>query len=222
MKEKKLKQSPIVLILYLLGALMMVYTIYQIISTCSAISSYYSQMGSAPKATEIINYVLQAIVQPIASAALLGGAGYILNEVRALNPKNYITVEKPAPVTEEVISNAEEKPATEKEAVTTTKKVEMPEKAATSEKPVAKETAIVAEKPVAKEATATTETPDSKETPAEAKKPVAKKADATEKSASTAKKPATTKAATTTKKSATSTTKKTTTAKKPETKKEEK
>lgn len=176
MKEKKLKQSPIVLALYVLGALMLVYAIYQIISTCVAISSYYSQMGSAPKATEIISYILQAVVQPISTAAVLGAAGYILNEVRALNPNNYEVVEKPAPKTVE--AKAEGETSTVKETVATAKKA-----TTTAKKPAAKKTTTTAKKPAAKKATTTAKKPAAKKTTTTAKKPAAKKATTTKKPA---------------------------------------
>ena len=157
MKEKKLKSSPIVLGLYVVAALMAVYAIYQIISTTAAISSYYSQYDAAPKASEIITYILQAIVDPLTTGILLFGAGYILNEVRALNPKNYIIVEKP------VLAEGE---------VEETKKGILGAfaKKTTEEKPAEKP---VEEKPAAKKSTTTKK-------PA-AKKPAAKKATTTKK-----------------------------------------
>ena len=188
MKEKKFKQSALTIILYLFAALMLVYTIYQIYSTCTAISSYYEQMGAAPKATEIIGYILQAVVQPLSSAVLLFGAGAILNETRALNPNNYVVVEKPAPAP--VAPSTPAKNEETKKATTTAKKPEE-KKAATTKKPVEKKATTTAKKPEEKKATTTAKKPAEKKATTTAKKPAAKKA------TTTAKKPAAKKATTT-------------------------
>ena len=136
MKEKKLKQSALVVILYLFAALMLVYTIYQIYSTCTAISSYYAQYDAAPKAGEIIGYILQAVVQPLSMSILLFGGGRILSETRALNPNNYEVVKKPAPAA--APAKKEEKPVATAAKKEETKKVE--DKKAPAKKPAAKKT----------------------------------------------------------------------------------
>ena len=181
MKEKKLKQSALVVILYLFAALMLVYTIYQIYSTCTAISSYYAQYDAAPKAGEIIGYILQAVVQPLSMSILLFGGGRILSETRALNPNNYEVVKKPAPAA--APAKKEEKPVATAAKKEETKKVE--DKKAPAKKPAAKKEATT-KKPAAKKATTAKK-------PA-AKKPAAKKAPAKEPAA---KKPAAKKATTT-------------------------
>ena len=94
MNEKKLRQSPIVIALYVLAVLVLIYAFYQVGSTVKYIASYYSQYGMSPSFGESVGYVLSAVYQPLVMAILLGAAGYILNEVRALNPAYYATKEE--------------------------------------------------------------------------------------------------------------------------------
>lgn len=94
MNEKKLRQSPIVIALYALAVLVLIYAFYQVGSTVKYIASYYSQYGMSPSFGEAAGYVLSAVYQPLVMAILLGAAGYILNEVRALNPAYYATKEE--------------------------------------------------------------------------------------------------------------------------------
>lgn len=190
MKEKKFKQSAITIILYLFAALMLVYTIYQIYSTCTAIASYYEQMGSAPSASEIISYVLQAVVTPLSTAVLLLGAGCILNETRKLNPSNYVVVEKPAPAP--AVAPAEKK---DEKVAAPTKKEDAKKSTAAVKKPAEKKATTTAKKPAEKKATTTAKKPAEKKPATAAKKPAAKKATTTKKpeakkAATTAKKPA--------------------------------
>lgn len=94
MNEKKLRKSPIVIILYILAILGLAYAVYQVGTTAKSVFSYYSQYGVTPSVTETAGYILQAVYQPLTSAILMGAAGYILNEVRALNPAYYATKEE--------------------------------------------------------------------------------------------------------------------------------
>ena len=92
--EKKLRQSPLVIALYVISALLLVYTCYIIGSTISYVISYYSSYSMAPAAGETIAYVLQAAYQPLVSTILVFAAARILNEVRTLNPAYYATDEE--------------------------------------------------------------------------------------------------------------------------------
>lgn len=94
--EKKLRKSPIEIVLYVLAGLALIYAIYQIGSTVSYVFSYYDQYGMSPEVGETVNYVLQGCFQPFCMAILLFAAGYILSEVRALNPAYYATDEEVA------------------------------------------------------------------------------------------------------------------------------
>lgn len=94
MNEKKLRKSPVTIILFVLAAIMLVYTLYLVGSTIAYIINYYAQYGMSPQIGESVGYVLQAVYQPLSLAALLGAAAFILKEVRALNPANYVTKEE--------------------------------------------------------------------------------------------------------------------------------
>ena len=94
MNEKKLRKSPVVIALYVVAALVLIYSVYLVGSTVSYISSYYGQYGATPGFGETVGYVMQSVYQPLVMSILLGAAGYILNEVRALNPAYYATKEE--------------------------------------------------------------------------------------------------------------------------------
>lgn len=94
MNEKKLRKSPIVIAMYVIAALVFVYCLYLLRSTLSYISSYYESYNMEVQVGEVVSYILQSVFQPFVSAVLLASAGYILNEVRALNPAYYTTKEE--------------------------------------------------------------------------------------------------------------------------------
>ena len=132
MNEKKLRKSPVVIALYAVAALVLIYSIYLVGSTVSYIASYYGQYGATPGLGETVGYVMQSVYQPLVMAILLGAAGYILNEVRALNPAYYATKEelealkaakkaaKSGAKLEESIENAEAEPTVVFESVEAT------------------------------------------------------------------------------------------------------
>lgn len=91
-KEKKFMQSSITIICYVFAALMLVYACYQGGSTVNQINEYYASYGMDAKATEYVSYVFQAMLEPVFHAVVIFMAGYILNAVRKLDPKNYKTV----------------------------------------------------------------------------------------------------------------------------------
>lgn len=91
MEEKKFRKSGIVIALYVIAFLTLVYAFYLIGTTLSQVFEYYGQYGMAPKFGEVLVYILQAAYQPLLMVVLTFAAGYILNEVRALNPAYYAT-----------------------------------------------------------------------------------------------------------------------------------
>lgn len=119
MKDKKLKQSPVVIALYVLALLGLAYTFIQIGSTVKYIVSYYSSYGMKPGFSEVLNYVMQAVFQPLSSSILIAAAAYILNAVRALNPSNYISKEELSAIktTKKVIKESAKKSRKTKEVV---------------------------------------------------------------------------------------------------------
>lgn len=94
MNEKKLRKSPVTIILFVLAAIMLIYALYLVGSTIAYIVNYYAQYGMSPQLGESVGYVLQSTYQPLGLAILIGAAGFILKEVRALNPANYVTKEE--------------------------------------------------------------------------------------------------------------------------------
>ena len=94
MNAKTLRKSPIVIALYVLAGLTLIYTAVQAVGAIKYVVSYYSQYSMTPEFGQTVSYVLQTAFQPLVMAVLLGAAGYILNEVRALNPAYYATKEE--------------------------------------------------------------------------------------------------------------------------------
>ena len=180
MKEKVLKKSPIVIALYVVAVLLLAYSVYTVIQTLAAIASYADQMEGGLGIGETIGYILQSLVTPLTSMITVAGVAYTLNEVRKLNPANYVLVEKKAPKASEVAEVIEIKDEPKVEAKTETKT----EAKAETKKPTEKKPA--AKKPATKKPVATKKPAEKK--PAE-KKPAAKKPAATKKPAE--KKPAT-------------------------------
>lgn len=94
MNEKKLRKSPIVIALYVLAVLVLVYAAVLAVGSVKYVVSYYSQYSMSPAFGETVSYVLSSVYQPLIMAVLVAVAGYILNEVRALNPAYYATKEE--------------------------------------------------------------------------------------------------------------------------------
>ena len=94
MNNKTLRKSPVVIGLYVCAALLLIYAIVQAGGSIKYVVSYYSQYEMTPNFAETAGYVLSSVYQQIVLAVLLAAAGYILNEVRALNPAYYATKEE--------------------------------------------------------------------------------------------------------------------------------
>lgn len=153
MNEKKLRKSPVTIILFVLAAIMLIYALYLVGSTIAYIVNYYAQYGMSPQLGESVGYVLQSTYQPLGLAILIGAAGFILKEVRALNPANYVTKEeiavakaaKTVEVATEEVATEETEEVTEAEE-TVAETAEEVEAAATEElEAVAEEAEEVAE-----------------------------------------------------------------------------
>ncbi len=91
---KKLRKSPIVIALYVIGILGLIYSFYVVGTTLAYISSYYKSYGMSPGFGESFKYVLQSAFAPFMTSVLVLAVAYILNEVRALNPAYYATAEE--------------------------------------------------------------------------------------------------------------------------------
>ena len=114
--EKKFIQSPIAIICYILAALMLIYACFQGGSTVKQINDYYAIYGMNAKPSEYFTYVLQAMLDPLIHAFTFFIAGYILNAVRKLDPKNYKTAEELVEIEEAKKEAREKKQAAKGEA----------------------------------------------------------------------------------------------------------
>ena len=96
--EKKYKKSTFTLVCYVLAAIMLVYAFYTIGSTISYLSSYFAAYGTSLSDNfgDAISYIVTSTIQPLAFAVLFFMAGLVLDEVRKLNPKYYLTDEEVA------------------------------------------------------------------------------------------------------------------------------
>ena len=143
--EKKFQNSGIVIFCYALAAVMLVYALYTAFSTVGQITEYYEGYGMTASTSEYITYVMQAALEPLLHAFTIFMAGYILNAIRKLDPKNYKSKV-------ELLKEKEEK-----EAVAAAKAAERAAKAAEraeKEAKEAKEAADIAETAVAEAAEA--------------------------------------------------------------------
>lgn len=98
MNEKKFRRSPIAIACYVIAALMAAYTVYTFVSTVSYISNYLASYGMTvtDNFADSVSYILSAVIQPLALTIVVFMAGYILEEVRTLNPYYYYSDEEKA------------------------------------------------------------------------------------------------------------------------------
>lgn len=89
--NKVYKQSPIVIVCYVLAALMILYACFTAGNTVKQINEYYSAYGMSASAKEYITYIAQALIEPLIHAFTFFMAGYILTAVRKLDSKNYVS-----------------------------------------------------------------------------------------------------------------------------------
>ena len=88
-QKKKFRRSAVTTICYVLAALMLIYTCYQIGSTVHTINEYYGQYGMQATAVEYLTYTAQAALTPLFNTIVLFMLARILDEVRKNNPANY-------------------------------------------------------------------------------------------------------------------------------------
>lgn len=159
-------QSPVTIVLYVFSAIMLIYAIYQIFGTVSSISAYYQQSGSAPAVSEVITYVLQAVVTPLSTAVLLFGVGYVANALQSLikpagskeeTAKNKVATKTETVKDMEIIAEGKPEEKTPAAKKTTTKKE-------TAKKPAAKKTTTTKKKTSTSTKKATTKKTTTKKT----------------------------------------------------------
>ena len=93
---KQFKRSPIAIVCYVFAAIVAVYFVAVTVSTLSTIHEYYAQYGMKAGFGETMGYLLQNGLDPLVKAITVFMAGFILEEVRKLNPANWMTAEERA------------------------------------------------------------------------------------------------------------------------------
>ena len=93
-KMKKFRRSPVAIVCYAIAALVFVYFAAVVVSTIISINQYYSSYGMSPGFGETLGYILQNGLTQLVSAITIFMAGFILEEVRKLNPANWKTDEE--------------------------------------------------------------------------------------------------------------------------------
>jgi hypothetical protein len=88
---KKFRKSPIAIICYIFGAIFAAYFVATEVNTISTIYDYYAPYQMTPTVGEVIGYMIQQGMQALTAAILVLMAGIILEEVRKLNPANWVT-----------------------------------------------------------------------------------------------------------------------------------
>ena len=124
---QKFKKSPVTIICYVFAALALVYCCYVLGNSYKTVAEYYAAYNMKPQFGEILTYMMQSGLAPLTSAVTLFMAAYILDTVRKLDPKKYITV----PAADAAVSAA----ASEAEAETAVSDTEGEETAAAEEMP---------------------------------------------------------------------------------------
>ena len=90
-----------------MAAITAAYFIAVIFSTMSTIHQYYAQYQMSAGFGETLGYLLQNGLSPLVSAITLFMAGFILEEVRKLNPSNWMTEEEIASRNEKLQNSSE-------------------------------------------------------------------------------------------------------------------
>jgi hypothetical protein len=89
---QKFKKSPVTIVCYVLAALALVYCCYVLGNSYKTVAEYYAAYNMKPQIGEILTYMLQGGLTPLTSAVTLFMAAHILDAVRKLDPKNYVSV----------------------------------------------------------------------------------------------------------------------------------
>ena len=86
---KKFRKSAVSIVCYIIAAIFTVYLVTVVVSTVVTINQYYAQYGMSPRASEVVNYLMQNALAPLTSIIVTFMAGLIFDEVRKLNPANW-------------------------------------------------------------------------------------------------------------------------------------
>lgn len=91
---KKFRKSPLAIVCYVFAAIFAAYFVATEVTTITTIFNYYASYGMNPTFGEIASYTLQEGLASLTAAILVCMAGIILEEVRKLNPANWVTDEE--------------------------------------------------------------------------------------------------------------------------------
>ena len=96
MNNKKLKSSKITIGLYVCTGIVSVSALYAIFNSITYLRNYFKTYGSSigEHFGDALAYILNQSLSYIVFAILLFAASVVLNEVRKLNPDNYISDEE--------------------------------------------------------------------------------------------------------------------------------
>lgn len=113
---KRFRRSPVAIICYVIAILITCYFIGVTISTLITIHDYYAQYDMQAGFGETMAYLLQNGLTILVNAVVVFMAGFILEEVRKLNPSNWTTDEERAEAREAKQLAREQKQAAKGEA----------------------------------------------------------------------------------------------------------
>ena len=88
---KQFRKSPIAIACYVISALFAVYFLFICVNTIITINQYYASYDMSAGFGETLGYIVQSGLSPLASTITVFMAGFILEEVRKLNPANWMT-----------------------------------------------------------------------------------------------------------------------------------
>lgn len=93
MNEKKLRKSPIAIACYVISALLLIYTVYSVVSAAAYLSQYFAAYGSTISANlgDSVSTILSSALQPFCFAVVIFVAAKILEELRSQNPIYYVS-----------------------------------------------------------------------------------------------------------------------------------
>ena len=91
---KKYIKSKVAVVCYVLSALMLIYTCYQIGSTVATINEYYAQYDMKAAFGEYFMYITQNALSTFISAVTFFMLAYILDTVRRADPANWLSPEE--------------------------------------------------------------------------------------------------------------------------------
>ncbi len=88
---KQFRKSPIAIACYVISVLILAYCLYVCANAIGYVNQYFASMGMPAEFGVTLEYIIQSGLSPFVSAVTVFMAGFILEEVRKLNPSNWRT-----------------------------------------------------------------------------------------------------------------------------------